>query len=166
MAEAASLQLITTTEQRETAERLWQLYSHDLSEFRGYLPDSSGLYKNARLLSFFGDPDRCGYLTYCDQALVGFALIRGLAQEIRVMGEFFVVRAARRQRVGHDAAVRVMSLHPGRWAIPFQEENLGAARFWRLVGAELATDCEEERRPIPGKPEIPPDIWLLLSTAS
>ena len=167
MAEAASLQLITTTEQRETAERLWQLYSHDLSEFRGYLPDSSGLYKNARLLSFFGDPDRCGYLNYSDQAPVGFALIRGLAGGIRVMGEFFVVRAARRQRVGHDAAAKVMSLHPGRWAIPFQEENPGAARFWRLIGAELAIgNCEEERRPIPGKPEVPPDIWLLLSTTT
>lgn len=166
MADSTSLQLITTTEQRKTAERLWQLYSHDLSEFRGYLPDSRGRYANARLLSFFGDPDRCGYLTYSDQALVGFALIRGLAEEIRVMGEFFVVRAARRQRVGHDAAVKVMNLHPGRWAIPFQEENPGAARFWRLVGAEVAiAGCEEERRPIPGKPEIPPDIWLLLTTA-
>ena len=167
MAESTSLQLITTSEQREIAERLWQLYSHDLSEFRGYRPDGSGLYKNARLLSFFGDPDRCGYLTYRDQAPVGFVLIRGLAGEIRVMGEFFVVRAARRQRVGHDAAVKVTSLHPGRWAIPFQEENLGAARFWRLVGAELAiANCKEERRPIAGKPEIPPDTWLLLSTTT
>jgi predicted acetyltransferase len=166
MAGSTSLQLITTTEQHKVAERLWQLYSHDLSEFRGYLPDSSGLYKNARLLSFFGDPDRCGYLTYSDQTLVGFALIRGLAGEIRVMGEFFVVRAVRRQGVGHDAAVNVMSLHPGRWAIPFQEENPGAARFWRLVGAELSSDCQEERRPVPGKPAVPPDVWLLLTTSA
>jgi predicted acetyltransferase len=164
MAGSTSLELIATSEQRKVAERLWQLYRHDLSEFRGYLPGSSGLYETARLLSFFGDPDRCGYLTYRDQAPVGFALIRGLAGEIRVMGDFFVVRAARRRRLGHDAAVNVMSLHPGRWAIPFQEENPGAARFWRLVGAELAiTGCEEERRPVPGKPAEPPDIWLLLS---
>lgn len=167
MAESTSLQLITTSEQRETAERLWQLYSHDLSEFRGYMPDTSGRYENARLLGFFGNPDRCGYLTYSDAALVGFALIRGLAGEIRVIGDFFVVRAARRQRVGHDAAVKLMSIHPGRWAIPFQEENPGAARFWRRVGAELAiANCEEERRPIPGKPAEPPDIWLLLSTTT
>jgi len=167
MSGSTSLQLITTSEQRKVAEQLWQLYCHDLSEFRGYMPDSSGLYETARILSFFGDPDRCGYLTYSDQALVGFALIRGLAGEIRVMGDFFVIRAARRQRVGHDAAVTVMSLHPGRWAVPFQEENPGAARFWRLVGAELATaDCEEERRPVPGKSAEPPDIWLFLSTAT
>ena len=167
MAGSTSLQLITTSEQRETAERLWQLYCHDLSEFWGHVPDNSGLYPTARLPSYFEDPDRCGYLTYSDQGLVGFALIRGLAGEIRVMGDFFVIRAVRRQRVGHDAAVNVMSLHPGRWAIPFQEENPGAARFWRLVGAKLAiANCEEERRPVPGKPAEPPDIWLLLSTTT
>jgi predicted acetyltransferase len=167
MSESTSLHLITTGTQREVAGRLWQLYCHDLSEFRGYMPDSSGLYETARLLSFFEDPDRCGYLIYSGQTLSGFALIRGLAREIRVMGEFFVVRAARRQRLGHDAAVSVMSFHPGRWAIPFQQENPGAARFWRLLGAELATaGCEDERRPIPGKPAEPPDIWLLLSTTT
>ena len=161
---ATSLQLITTSEQRKVAERLWQLYWHDLSEFRGYMPDGGGLYKTTRLLSSFEDPDRCGYLTYSDRALVGFALVRGLAGEMRVMGDFFVVRAARRQRVGHDAAVNAMRLHPGRWGIPFQEENAGAARFWRRVGAEVAAaGCEEKRRLIPGKPEMSPDIWLLLS---
>jgi predicted acetyltransferase len=167
MARATSLQLISTSEQRKVAERLWQLYVHDLSEFRGHMPGSSGQYETARLLNYFGDPNRRGYLLYSDQAPGGFALIHGLAGETRVMGDFFVVRAARRQRVGHDAAVKVMNLHPGRWAIPFQEENPGAARFWRLVGAELATaDCKEERRPVPGKPAEPPDIWLLLNTTT
>jgi predicted acetyltransferase len=160
-----SLRLITTSEQRQITERLWQLYVHDLSEFRGSMPGSEGLYKTGRLRTFFEDPDRCGYLIYSGQAVTGFALIRGLAGEPNVMGEFFVVRAARRQRVGHEAAVRVLSLHPGRWAIPFQEENPGAARFWRRVGADVAAaGYEEERRPVPGKPAIPPDTWLLLST--
>lgn len=166
MAETASLQPITTSEQRKVAERLWQLYCHDLSEFRGYMPGSSGLYETARLLNFFEDPGRCGYLTYSNQALAGFVLIRGLRESMKVMGDFFVVRAARRQRLGRDAAVTAMRLHPGRWGIPFQEENAGAARFWRRVGAEVAVDgCEEERRHVPGKPEVSPDTWLLLSTA-
>ena len=165
MASSTSLQLITTSEQRTVAERLWQLYWHDLSEFRGYMPGSSGLYETTRLLNYFKDPNRCGYLIYSDQALRGFALIHGLAGETRVMGDFFVVRAARRQHVGYEAAVKVMGLHPGRWAIPFQEENPGAARFWRRVGAELAAaGYEEEQRPVPGKPQVSPDIWLLLST--
>jgi predicted acetyltransferase len=129
-----SLRLIATRQQRRVTERLWQLYRHDLSEFRGSVPDSEGLYKPGRLPTFFEDPDRCGYLIYSDQAPAGFGLIRGLTEEQKVMGEFFVVRAVRRQRVGHEAAMSLLRLHPGRWAIPFQEENQGAARFWRRGG--------------------------------
>ena len=57
-------------------DRLWQLYRHDLSEFRGYMPDSEGLYEPGRLPTFFEDPDRCGYLIYSGQVPAGFALIR------------------------------------------------------------------------------------------
>ena len=167
MPELTSLRPITTSEQRQAAGRLWQLYLHDLSEFRGSMPGSDGLYKTARLLTYFEDPDRCGYLIYSGQALAGFVLVRGLVTEPMVMGEFFVVRAARRQRVGREAAAGILGLHPGKWEIPFQEQNPGAARFWRHVGAQAALDgCEEERRPVPGKPEVPPDTWLLLSSTA
>jgi predicted acetyltransferase len=165
MADSTSVRLITTKRERQVAGRLWQLYRHDLSEFRDYLPDEDGLYETGRLSAFFDDPDRGGYLIHAGRGLAGLALIRGLAQEPRVMGEFFVVRAARRQRVGHEAAARLLRLHPGRWEIAFQEENPGAARFWRRVAADVAADAyREERRPVPGKPQIPPDTWLLLST--
>lgn len=167
MSQPVSLQLITTSEQRQITERLWQLYFHDLSEFRGSMPDGQGLYETGRLRIFFEDPDRCGYLIYSGQDPAGFALIRGIAAEPRVMGEFFVVRAARRKRVGREAAVRVLGWHPGRWEIPFQEENPGAARFWRYVGERAAVGgYEEERRPVPGKPAIPADTWLILRSAA
>jgi predicted acetyltransferase len=154
---------MSTDQQRRAAERLWQLYCHDLSEFRGSMPGEEGLYKQDRLASFFEDPDRCGYLIYSGHALAGFALIRGLSEEPKVVGEFFVVRAARRQHIGRKAALSLLRLHPGRWEIAFQEENQGAARFWRHVAADVArAPVKEELRPVPGKP--PPDTWLLLST--
>jgi predicted acetyltransferase len=129
------------------------------------MPDDEGLYTLGPLPSYFGDPDRCGYLIHSGPVLAGFALVRGLSAEPLVMGGFFVVRAARRQRTGYEAATELLRLHPGRWEIAFQEENPGAARFWRRVGADVAgAACEEERRPVPGKPEIPPDTWLLLNT--
>jgi predicted acetyltransferase len=160
---STSLRPITTPEQRTALDRLWQLYRHDLSEFRGYLPDDDGLYPPGRLPSYFGDPDRRGYLIHTGSALAGFALLRGLAAEPKMMGEFFIVRAARRQRTGYEAAMELLRLHPGRWEIAFQEENPGAARFWRRVGADVAgAACKEERRPVPGKPAIPPYTWLLL----
>ena len=92
--------------------------------------------------------------------------VRGVHTEPRVMGEFFVVRAARRSGVGRAAAVDAMRLHPGRWEIPFQEENPGAAAFWRRVATELVGSAwSEERRPVPEKPHIPPDVWLMLDVA-
>ena len=76
-----------------------------------------------------------------------------------------MLRARRRHRVGHDAAVTALREHPGAWEIAFQEENPGAARFWRRVATDVAgTSWREERRPVPGKPEIPPDVWLMLQT--
>jgi predicted acetyltransferase len=136
-----------------------------MSEFWGSMPDGEGLYQPGRLPAYFDDPDRGGYLIFSDSALAGFALIRGLSGAPRVIGDFFVVRAARRKHVGHEAAAQLLGLHPGRWEIAFQEENPGAARFWRRVGANAAgRACREERRPVPGKPWIPPDTWLLLST--
>jgi predicted acetyltransferase len=152
-------------QQRHAAERLWQLYRHDLSEFRGSMPDEEGLYKLGRFPSFFEDPDRCSYLIYSGQALAGFALIRGLSGAPKVMSEFFIVRAARRQGVGREAAIKLLHLHSGRWEIAFQEQNYGAARFWRRVTADIAgAAVKEERRPVPGKPAVPPDTWLLLTT--
>ena len=35
-------------------ERLWQLYSHDMSEIRGTLPNQEGLYKPGRLATYLG----------------------------------------------------------------------------------------------------------------
>lgn len=154
-----------TEDDRPLVERLWQLYAHDLSEFRGWLPDGDGLYPSGRLPLFFDDPDRCGYLVCRGAAVVGFALVRDLSGDPRVLGEFFVVRAARRLRVGQDAALAVLRAHPGRWEIAFQEDNPGAARFWRRVATEaVGSAWTEERRPIPGKPAMPYDTWLALTT--
>lgn len=169
MPAATSVQLITGSQQRLVASRLWQLYRHDLSEFRGTMPGADGLFSPGRLPDFLDGAGRCSYLIRSGPAPAGFALVRGLAGGPAVMGEFFVVRAARRQRVGYSAAMRVLSLHPGPWEIAFQEENPGAARFWRRVAADVAamsgTAVREERRPVPGKPGIPPDTWLLLEAA-
>ena len=160
---STSLRLVTD-EQRPLVERLWQLYSHDLSEFRGVMPDGDGLFTPGRLPLYFGNPDRCGYLIFHGSALAGFALIRGLSEGPRVMGEFFVVRASRRRRVGQQAALQVLELHPGRWEIAFQEENPAAARFWRRVATASGATSQEERRPIDAKPDLPSDTWLLLTT--
>jgi predicted acetyltransferase len=144
---------------------LWQLYRHDLSEFRGSLPDAAGEYAPGRLPDYLhAHPDRRAYLVRSGHAPAGFALVRGLADGPRHMTEFFVVRALRRHGVGREVATRLLRSHPGSWEIAFQEENPAAARFWRRVAAEVArSPVREERRPVPGKPQLPPDTWLLLT---
>ncbi len=149
---------------RPVVERLWQLYRHDLSEFRGSLPDVTGAFHTRSLEPFLGgDPARAAHLFLRDGP-VGFALVARADSELRLMAEFFVVRAVRRTGVARAAVDALFALYPGGWEIPFQEENPAAARFWRRVAAESAVDgVLEERRPVPGKPEIPPDVWLTLT---
>lgn len=158
-----SLRLVTPAD-HPLIERLWQLYRHDLSEFRGTPLQPDGTFSIGRLPTFYDDPDRRAYLMYEDQLPVGFALIRGLLEERVVIGEYFVVRSARRRRIGQQAALALFAEHPGKWAIPFQEENAGAARFWRGVATSVAGDTwTEETRPIAsGRPDLTPDVWILL----
>jgi predicted acetyltransferase len=151
---------------REVVERLWQLYSHDMSRVRGTLPNSVGLFKEGRLPSYFGDPDRAGYLITVEEAPVGFAFVQGLEGELRMVAEFFVVQAVRRRRVGYEMARQLLELYPGSWEVGFQGNNTGAPDFWRRVVADLVgDDWREERRPVPGKPHIPHDHFIVFSNA-
>ena len=82
------------------------------------------------------------------------------------MSEFFVVRGARRQGVAGAAVRELFARHQGDWEIPFQDNNVAAARFWRRLAAAIAGDAVRESfRPVPNKPEIPPDVWITLSVA-
>jgi predicted acetyltransferase len=149
---------------RTLVEQLWQLYSHDLSEFRGTFPDDSGQFRAGRLPLYLDDHDGSGRTVHVVEHAgrpAGFAMVRRLDDGGHVLGELFVVRAARRLGIGRAVALTVLRAHPGRWEIAFQEENPGAARFWREVASEAGAH-HEEPRPVPEKPDVPPDTWLVL----
>jgi predicted acetyltransferase len=145
---------------------LWQFYKHDLSEFLGTRPESDGKFRPGRLPSYFDDPDRCGYLIYAEQELLGFAMLLGIEKPPVVIGDFFILRTFRRSGIGSNAAKLVMQTQMGPWEIPFQTDNSGAARFWRRVAESLAPGrWSEELRAVPNKPEIPPDAWISLPSS-
>jgi predicted acetyltransferase len=149
---------------RPLLERLWQLYAHDLSQFRGTQPDADGLFPAGRLPLYLDDTDGAGRAVHViehEERPAGFVMVRDHAEDGHVLGELFVVRSLRRLGVGRAAALAAMRARPGRWELAFQEENPGAARFWRRLAAE-ASAHREERRPVPGKPDVPPDTWLVL----
>ena len=156
-----------TGETRPVLERLWQLYLHDLSEFRDSHPNEDGLFKTARLDAFLEpSADRRAYLVRRNGSPAGFVLVGGLEAGPHRIDEFFVVRSVRRAGVGRAAAAAALVRHPGRWAIGFQNENPTAARFWRRLASELGSDVGEELRPVPGKPHIPHDVILSLTVGS
>ncbi len=160
--DTAALLRVVTDEDRPVLDRLWQLYSHDMSEVRETLPNAEGRYKDGRLPGYFDNPDACGYLISVREAPAGFAFVGGLTGELRTMGDFFVVRAARRERVGYRVARELFARHPGGWEIGFQAGNGGAPAFWRRLAADVAgEDWREETRPVPDKPHIPHDHFIL-----
>jgi predicted acetyltransferase len=153
-----------TDADRRVVERLWQLYSHDMSEVRGTLPDGEGAYKAGRLPTYFDDPDRCGYLIELDGVPAGFAFVTGVSSALKTIGDFFVVRAVRRRGIGHAVVRQLLERHPGSWEIGFQGGNPGAPEFWRRVATDAAgTGWREEQRPIPGKPHIRHDHFICFS---
>jgi predicted acetyltransferase len=110
-------------EDRPVVERVWQLYRHDLSEFRGEhdpsglrgtLPLEDGTFNARGLLPYLQEnADRAAYLFRIGARPVGFALTCGLTSEPRLVAEFFVVRGARRPGVGRAAVQKLLALYPG-----------------------------------------------------
>lgn len=150
-----------TQEQHLIIERFWQLFLHDLSEFRHSAPDEHGAFKRRHLEPYLvPDEDRAAYVVYGPTGPIGFALVAGLAGAVRKFDQFSIVRSQRRARLGRVAAETTLRRHPGRWEIGFQNENPVAARFWRRLAAEVGTNVAERLQPVPNKPHIPDDVIL------
>jgi len=144
----------------QVLERLWLLFRHDLSEFTGGLPFADATYRSERLALALSDDTWAAYLFRLGEVPVGFALVRSIDQEPFVLNSFFVVRGARRSGVGRDAVRQVILPRPGRWTVAFQDTNPGAVAFWRRVAADHDPDWTEQLRPVPERPDLPPDSWI------
>ncbi len=69
---------VVSTAHAPVLQRLWQLYRHDLGEFRDSPPAPDGSYSTLEMPTFLGaDPGRIGYLIWQDAHLAGFALVGG-----------------------------------------------------------------------------------------
>jgi predicted acetyltransferase len=142
-------------------ERLWLMFRHDMSQFQQQLPHPDGTFRSERLQAAFTDADWAAYLLTSGGQPLGLALVRGLSGQTRVLNSFFVVRGARRTGFGLRAVQEVVAKHPGPWEVAFQDDNSAAVHFWRRVATEMTGDAwTEERRPVPGRPSTPPDIWI------
>lgn len=152
------------TDDRPGLAALWQMFRHELSEFDHSRPAADGAFGRERLDAALTEPDRELVLIEQDGRVVGLAAVRGLLGPCRVVSAFFVVRTARRAGVGGRAADALLRARPGPWEIPFQQANAAAVAFWRGLADRAAPGAwHEERRPVPGRPDLPPDVWISLS---
>ncbi|MFI5882136.1 GNAT family N-acetyltransferase [Streptomyces sp. NPDC051554] len=156
-----------TPADRPAVERLWLMFRHDLSEFavggQLQLPNPDGTFRSERVDAAFDgrDGDWAPYLFWSGERPVGFAFVRAVSEPTRILNSFFVVRGVRRGGVGMRAVRDVVARYPGDWEVAFQDANPGAVAFWRRVGEELAPgEWGEERRPVPGRVGLPPDVWI------
>jgi predicted acetyltransferase len=147
---------------------LWQAYRNDMAHvIVGSYPHADGRYKHVPLDAHPGSPAHAGYLGWQlhpqteEPAPVGFALVDGIGAERRSISAFWTVPAVRRTGVGRELALHALAAHPGPWNIAFQHDNVGAGHFWRHVAREAwGTAWTEEERPVPDRPDVPPDHWI------
>ncbi|MBE1876870.1 GNAT family N-acetyltransferase [Myceligenerans sp. TRM 65318] len=167
-----------TPEDAVLLERLWLLFRHEMSGLTGTLPNPDGTFRRERLDAALTDPGRLAVLARATPRAdgpgghaggprpVGFALVRDTTAPTRVLNSFFVVRGARRSGVGRRFAAEVLALFPGPWEIAFQDTNTPAVHFWRAVATDAAGDAwTEERRSVPGRPDLSPDTWISFTTS-
>lgn len=139
--------------QRETLANLVQLYIHDFSEFlsaeRKLAVQEDGRYADLlRLDEYWREAGRSVWFIRAGGELAGFALLNTRSHCDRPvdfnMGEFFVMRAFRREGVGARAALDLIERHPGQWEIAIGQRNIPAQAFWRRVVDALAPSQLEE----------------------
>lgn len=144
---------IAARDRRLAFENLFQLYTHDFSDFwqdraEGEL-DEDGLFGGYPFLdSYWSEPDRTPILIRADGHLAGFALVNAFAHSglptDHSIAEFFVARKHRRAGVGHAAAIAIIGARPGQWDIAVVRRNTAAQAFWRRVAASVAGAAVEE----------------------
>ena len=73
----------------------------------------------------------------------------------------------RRHGVGFQVATELIPRYPGHWEIGFQANNVGVPEFWRRVVTHIVgTDWREESRPVPNKPHVPHDHFIVFDVKS
>lgn len=132
----------------------------DLAEFRDWIVQVDGQFRDDRLRTYLAYEDHWLFLIRSHDEIAGFALVRKSKPETYVIGEFFIVQRFRRTGVGSIAVFQILQKFIGHWEIPFQIDNQKAAAFWRGTISKLGYTVTEIELPVAENPDLPPDTWL------
>lgn len=141
-------------EEKGILRNLINLYEYDVSEFSGNEPNSYGIYEYL-YLDHYWTPEgiekegRIPYLIKVNGSLAGFALLNNYSCLDRTdidysIVEFFVMRKWRKRGIGKATATHLWRMHPGKWEIAQERENVNAKNFWRSVITDYTNGVYEE----------------------
>ena len=137
---------------------LWQLYMKDLATYRDSVIHADGRYRDDRLRTYLAYEEHWPFLIRSQSEIAGFALVRKSKPGTHVIGEFFIKSEFRGFGVGRCAIAEILPRFAGNWEIPFQEENVKAANFWRRTITELGYETTEAN--------LLNDVWLSFTIAN
>lgn len=135
-------------ERADVLQNLLELYAHDFSEHVPLALKPSGRFE-IDVGEAWWTEGHYPFFIRCERELCGFALVRRgsrftRATDVLDVAEFFVVRGARRRRIGATAAHHLFAAFPGGWEIRVRQSNPAALQFWsrtveEWVGAPVAS---------------------------
>lgn len=145
---------IARADQRAVYDNLFQLYTHDFSEFwagqpRGDVDEEGRFPAYPYLDAYWHEEGRVPLLIRADGKIAGFALLNRVghakAEVERNMAEFFVLRKYRMGGVGTAAVNAIFDRYPGVWEAAVARKNTAALAFWRktISRHKRVTDLEE-----------------------
>jgi predicted acetyltransferase len=132
----------------------------DIAKIRSSVVAVLGRFRDDRLLTYIAYDEHWPILIRREGEIAGFALIRKSKPNTYVIGEFFIKPDFRRQGTGAAAVDLILRRFKGNWEIPFQNENIVAAIFWRKTIPKLGFEVAEVNPPIIDSPDSVHDIWL------
>ena len=132
----------------------------DIAKVRSSVVAVLGRFRDDRLLTYIAYDEHWPILIRREGEIAGFALIRKSKPNTYVIGEFFIKPDFRRQGTGVAVVDLILRRFKGNWEIPFQNENIAAAIFWRKTIPKLGFEVAEVNPPIIDSPDSAHDIWL------
>jgi predicted acetyltransferase len=131
--------LLTASEEHKIViQNLMQYYIYDFSEYINYDVEDDGLFAlYANLMDYWaGNNGKFPYVIKIDEKYIGFVLVKlinSIDRSYFSIAEFFILKKYRRQGIGKAVAVKVFSLHRGRWEVFQKIANKPAQIFWNKV---------------------------------